>query len=486
MKQAFQLFLLVVVVALGACSPLLAFYSNGRWNPTATDGTTGPLGTAVTVTWSLVPDGTFIPGEGGSELILFLDTQFGSGPGGSDFTQRPWFQYFNNSFNRWSELSGLTFVYEPADDGTNLRGLWGALGVRGDVRIGGAFLDGNSGTLASTSFLNDADMTIDTGDAAYYSNSAPFGTYQNIHNTLMHEIGHTIGLGHIDSSSSIFLMEPFTNAAINGPQLDDIRGIHHLYGDVNEKGLGNNSAAIATQLGTVAAGSTLLYGKHASTGTFVLMTEADFLSISNQNDIDYFSFVVTDPALIDLVVTPLGPNYNERVNPTDPYTTTNSASLSNLSLELYSIQGGIPVLMTSSISNPIGQPESILDFALPNSGEYVFRVSGSTALTQLYQFSLSIEAAIVGRRGDFDNDGDIDGMDFLIWQRGDSPNPLSDGDLVDWQTYYGTAFPLTGTVAVPESTPAIGFLLLAWEIVVFPRYLRYMIAVRKLPMLLNF
>lgn len=459
MKQAFQLFLLVVVVALGACSPLLAFYSNGRWNPTATDGTTGPLGTAVTVTWSLVPDGTFIPGEGGSELILFLDTQFGSGPGGSDFTQRPWFQYFNNSFNRWSELSGLTFVYEPADDGTNLRGLWGALGVRGDVRIGGAFLDGNSGTLASTSFLNDADMTIDTGDATYYGNSAPFGAYQNIHNTLMHEIGHTIGLGHIDSSSSIFLMEPFTNAAINGPQLDDIRGIHYLYGDVNEKVLGNDSTSTATQLGTVVAGSTLIYGEHASTGTFVLMSESDFLSISNQNDFDYFSFETMGPSLIDLVVTPLGPNYNERGNSTDPYSTTNSASLSNLSLELYVLQNDVPVLLISSISNPIGQPESILDFALPNSGEYVFRVSGSTALTQLYQFSLSIEAAIVGQRGDFDADGDVDGLDFLIWQRGNSPDPFSSEDLADWQANYGGTSLLAGASSVPEPSMQIAILV---------------------------
>lgn len=461
-------------MALGARSPLLAFYSNGRWNPTATNGTTGLLGTSVVVTWSLVPDGTLIPGEGGSELILFLDTLFGSGPGGNDYTQRPWFEYFNSSFSRWSELSGLTFVYEPADDGTNLRGLWGALGVRGDVRIGGAFLDGNSGTLASTSFLNDADMTIDTGDAAYYGNSAPFGAYQNIHNTLMHEIGHTFGLGHIDSSSAIFLMEPFTNAAINGPQLDDIRGIHHLYGDINEKSLGNNSVATATQLGTVATGSTLLYGEHASTGTFVLMSESDFLSISNQNDIDYFSFNVNDSALIDLVVTPLGPNYNERVNSTDPYTTTTSASLSDLSIELFLLQNGVPDLIASSNTNPIGQPESILDFALQDAGEYIFRISGSTALTQMYQFSLSLEASTGGQAGDFDADGDVDGADFLIWQRGNSPKPQSNGDLVAWQTHYGTTLPLSGDIAaVPEPTALTIVELLALGAVVFPRYWRH-------------
>jgi hypothetical protein len=38
---------------------------------------------------------------------------------------------------------------------------------------------------------------------------------------------------------------------------------------------------------------------------------------------------------------------------------------------------------------------------------------------------------------DFDNDGDVDGRDFLRWQRGDSPNPLSSGDLALWQEQYG-------------------------------------------------
>jgi hypothetical protein len=452
MKQVLRFLLIVMAIAL-SCPKAIGFYSNGRWNPTATNGGTGPLGTSATVTWSLVPDGTSIPGEGGSNLIFFLDNLFGSGPGGSDFTQRPWFHFFDGSFNRWSELSGLTFVYEPADDGTNLRGLWGSLGVRGDVRIGGAYLDGNSGTLASTSFLNDADMTIDTGDAIYYGNSAPSGAYQNIRNTLMHEIGHTFGLGHIESSSAVFLMEPFTNAAINGPQLDDIRGIQYLYGDVNEKGAGNNTSATATPLGVITPGMSVLHGEHASTGTFVLMDETDFLSISSSNDSDYFSFEITTASTVDLAVTPLGANYNERVNSSDPYTMTTSASLSNLSLELFASDSTVPLAV--STSNPIGQPESILDFELLNPGEYVFRVSGSSTLTQMYQFSLAVDALEITQPGDFDNDADVDGMDFLAWQQGKSPIPFSANDLADWQAHYGMSSFLAGVEIVPEPTSMV-------------------------------
>ncbi len=51
--------------------------------------------------------------------------------------------------------------------------------------------------------------------------------------------------------------------------------------------------------------------------------------------------------------------------------------------------------------------------------------------------------------GDFDGDGDVDGRDFLIWQRGGSPNQLSAGDLALWQNQYGTGA-LSALGVVPE------------------------------------
>ena len=60
----------------------------------------------------------------------------------------------------------------------------------------------------------------------------------------------------------------------------------------------------------------------------------------------------------------------------------------------------------------------------------------------------------VGLAGDFDNDGDVDGRDFVLWQRGNSPNgtpggPVSAADLATWQGAYGN--PLAAAVsAVPE------------------------------------
>jgi hypothetical protein len=58
--------------------------------------------------------------------------------------------------------------------------------------------------------------------------------------------------------------------------------------------------------------------------------------------------------------------------------------------------------------------------------------------------------------GDFDADGDVDGRDFLRWQRGGSPSPLSATDLAAWQTNYGVGG-LAALQSVPE--PSTVFLL---------------------------
>ena len=67
----------------------------------------------------------------------------------------------------------------------------------------------------------------------------------------------------------------------------------------------------------------------------------------------------------------------------------------------------------------------------------------------------------VGRVGDFDNDGDVDGRDFLAWQR----HPHL-GSLADWQNAYGSDS-LSATAVVPEpscSALLLGFMLLSGRV----------------------
>jgi len=54
--------------------------------------------------------------------------------------------------------------------------------------------------------------------------------------------------------------------------------------------------------------------------------------------------------------------------------------------------------------------------------------------------------------GDFDNDNDVDGADFLTWQR----NPTV-GNLSDWESTFGSTNALATANAVPE--PATWMLL---------------------------
>jgi hypothetical protein len=53
--------------------------------------------------------------------------------------------------------------------------------------------------------------------------------------------------------------------------------------------------------------------------------------------------------------------------------------------------------------------------------------------------------------GDYDFDGDVDGTDFLVWQRGGSPNPNSPADLATWRAEFGSAVPVAGTVPEPSA-----------------------------------
>jgi hypothetical protein len=71
--------------------------------------------------------------------------------------------------------------------------------------------------------------------------------------------------------------------------------------------------------------------------------------------------------------------------------------------------------------------------------------------------------------GDFDTDGDVDGADFLLWQRGGSPTPLSGSDLALWQANYGTGTLLAATSAAAVPEPASASLLILSALVLVGR-----------------
>jgi autotransporter-associated beta strand protein len=91
-------------------------------------------------------------------------------------------------------------------------------------------------------------------------------------------------------------------------------------------------------------------------------------------------------------------------------------------------------------------------------------LGGFLTFNALYEaniVALTVIPLSVTLPGDFDGDGDVDGRDFLVWQRGGSPNPLSAEDLAEWRAAYapgGMATFAAMSVSVPE--PATGVSLL--------------------------
>lgn len=461
--------------ALASQAP--AFNFADRWQTTAISGPVGPHGTPITLTWGIVPDGTVIPNvfpnvNKPSNLISSFDALLGNGGGGA-LADRPWVQRIKQSFDRWSEISGVTFLYTANDDGVEHGTFPGlrvnGVDVRGDIRVGGAFIDGNGGTLGYTIFPDNADLVLDTGDTTYYGSST--NNNSNLRNTTTHEIGHSLGLGHIDSNTAAFLMESLNNPFIDGPQLDDIRGMQQLYGDALEKannGAGNNSPLTATDWGMFGPGQSKLIGTHAATGTAVLATETDFVSIANHNDLDYFSFTTAGPTSVDVLLTPMGVSYNERLGSSGPYTTTNASAVSDLRLDVYRLEGEVPTLLQSSDSHPIGQAESIAGLALASAGQYLIRVAGLSDVVQFYQLGLQVASLSTPVLvGDYNQDGRVDGADYVTWRAalgqtgsglaadGNADEIVNELDYGIWRSHFGggVGASVGGAAVVPE--PAI-------------------------------
>lgn len=84
-------------------------------------------------------------------------------------------------------------------------------------------------------------------------------------------------------------------------------------------------------------------------------------------------------------------------------------------------------------------------------------VSGSSYPSDHYPVTATLRPRL---SGDFDFDGDVDGIDFLNWQRGETLNSLNTSDLANWKSNLGT---ITQQTAVPATTipePATWYLLL--------------------------
>ena len=359
-----------------------AYLATDRWTDTATNPNTGTWGTPVTVTWGLIDDGVIISGsEGfsGSDLIDFMETNIDPDP-------NIWMQVFEDSFGRLGEVSGLTYVYEPNNTSEPINNTTppeGVLGVLPDVRIGGHSIDGQSGsnTLAYNYFPDHSDMVIDTDNVNSYSN--PANNYRLFRNVVMHEALHGLGLSHIESNNAAFLIEPSINTSFDGPQMDDIRALHRLYGDALEKSGGNDTSGTATSLGTITDGLSFMIGQSGDS-TVVASTETDFISVDGNSDSDYFSFTLDNELEVTLDLIPRGTTYNQSTGG-GPQLPVNSKAISDLTLALINTNGSS--VITTANSGGAGESESIVETL--DAGTYYARVTGTANDIQLYGLNIT-------------------------------------------------------------------------------------------------
>ncbi len=386
--------------------PLEPFRTQGNgWTRTAS-GSSG-LGKPAVLTWSIVPDGTPMPGGLGeprtpSNVISFLDSihQGGASPGGSDLTQRDWFPLVESAYERWDQISGISMNYESNDDGASVPFNRGILGRRGDLRLSGHSIDGQiSPTFLAYNYFPDlADMVIDTDEVNRFGN--PEGNFIRFRNMLMHEIGHGIGLDHVESVDvdplkpdfqfGTFLMEPILATSFDGPQLDDILGLHRLYGDINETGAGNDDYFNATSLGRFWPGQSKKMGSDA-TDTAVEFTDVDFLSIDDDSDVDFFRFTILAPSLVDLDLTPLGPTYMEGPHGSGDAGTQQlfvTSAMSDLSMTLWDSNG--TSILDFANDNGLGGEEQLNSVFLPQRGDYYVSVAGAQNAAQFYELGLDV------------------------------------------------------------------------------------------------
>jgi serralysin len=449
---------------------------NTRWTSTASNSSTGTYGNPITLTWSLVPDGTavsnsYAPTNGTtSSLISTFDASFGAGPGGSDLTQRPWFHLFSDSFNRWNQLGGINFVYESHDTALTLgSSTGGTLGVRGDIRIGAANIDGTNGTLAETLLPQVGDILIDTADTSFFSDAT--SNHLAFRNTLMHEVGHAFGLEHVISDTNDFLMEPVINLSFDGPQLDEVRAIQYFYGDPNEKShnmQGNNTVALATALGSLGVGGSIdvgssAVGKDSGSKMVVSPNESDFVSIFGTTDADYYSFNVSSAIKLSAVLTPLGGVFNQGQQGGSPPTQTDAISKNDLSLALFGSDGATQLALINNTG--AGNTEALSNFTLSVAGQYYLRVSGATSdAVQLYDLALSASNILTG---DYNRDGIVDAADYIVWRKG-LGTTFTQNDYNVWRANFGHTALGAGSgsgaianAAVPEPTTMTLFILAA-------------------------
>ncbi|MBY0308174.1 MAG: matrixin family metalloprotease [Phycisphaerales bacterium] len=355
-----------------------------RWTSTSTNGGVS-AGQPVTLRVSLVPDTVQAPDlngvMGASTLFSSMDSKFGGNRG-------LWISKIQEAFNRWGAVTGVSYVWVTApgqdwDDGAG----WntGGSATRGDVRIAMRSMDGPNGVLAFNSYPNDGDMVLDSGENWQSSSN----NYRFLRNIVMHEHGHGLGLAHVCPIVQTKLMEPNYTPAFDGPQQDDLRGVHFRYGDVNEP---NNSPATATEMGTVSAGQTLTIG----TVPAPAIANGSMVSLGIDGDTDWYRFEPSAAVVVSATVTPLGSSYDSTVQSGGSCPSGSPVNaLTQADIAVAVVAGNGTTVLGTAAGGGAGVAETDASVLVAGGSPFFVKVyeTGAQTQSQMYRLTVTVGAA---------------------------------------------------------------------------------------------
>jgi fibronectin-binding autotransporter adhesin len=276
----------------------------------------------------------------------------------------------------------------------------------------------NVGTVGQTGTITNARFTSSGGD---WSNTVfNFAGPTVLTNRQGGDVNviQQIRIGEIHAADAASGMTSFLGGSTAVPTNWEIGALNTNsdFAGIMADGGGSGGSTSQMHLTKVGTGTLTLTGANTYTGNTNI--EGGTLSINNAYLADGSDVLIDSGAVLNL----------------------NTGGLTDIIDSLY--LGGTP-------QNPgtYGSLSSLAD----NKSAF-FTGSGILSVTTL--------GAPITTPGDFDGDGDVDGRDFLVWQRNTSV-----GNLADWQANYGTGIgPLTANAtAVPE--PGSLVLLLAGALV---------------------
>ncbi len=146
---------------------------------------------------------------------------FGRGLGALNMKEAAYLNAVRAAFDAWEAVADIEFVETTASQASIVVAWDDIDGPNGFVGV----TDWNY-TITSASFntMIDAKIRFDTAD---FDRAATDLSSDNFYATAVHEVGHAIGLGHIDNPSQI--MYAYIGS-IDSPQDGDVTGAQYLYG----------------------------------------------------------------------------------------------------------------------------------------------------------------------------------------------------------------------------------------------------------------